>query len=95
MSTKEAKEAKPKRGRSPYVFFCTEKRPEVVKKYPDLKFGEIGKKLGEMWKDLDDSKKEPYKQKAIKDKERYKNEMSKMGKVMKGKKGKSSSTDSD
>ena len=93
MSKKEGKEAKPKRGLSAYVFFCRDKRPEVVKKYPDLKFGEVGKKLGEMWRDLDDSKKEPYKQKEIKDKERYRNEMSKVN--VKGKKGKTSTSDSD
>lgn len=75
------KEGKPKRGLSAYMFFCTEKRPEIMKKYPDMKFGEVGKKLGEMWKNLSDAKKEPFKQKAIKDKERYENEMSQLNGV--------------
>ena len=90
------KEGKPKRGLSAYMFFCTEKRPEVMKKYPDLKFGEVGKKLGEMWKELSDAKKEPFKQKAIEDKERYEKEMSgfKGTKTSKSKKSKKSS-DSD
>lgn len=85
------KESKPKRGLSAFMFFCNEKRPEVKEKYPDMKFGEVGKKLGEMWNNLSDDKKEPYKQKALKDKERYSNEMSKL----KGGKIKSPSSDSD
>lgn len=84
------KEGKPKRGLSAYMFFCQEQRPEVAKKHPEMKFGELGKMLGEMWRDLDESKKEPYKQKAMKDKERYQKEMGKT----KSKKSKHS-TDSD
>lgn len=85
------KEGKPKRGLSAFMFFCNEKRPDVVKMNPELKFGEVGKKLGEMWRNLEDDKKEPYKQKAILDKERYKNELDKA----KGKKIKNPDSDSD
>ena len=85
------KEGKPKRGLSAYMFFCQEQRPEVAKKHPEMKFGELGKMLGEMWRALDESKKEPYKQKAMKDKERYMNEIAKV----KEEKKKGSSSDSD
>lgn len=79
------KEGKVKRGLNAYMFFANEKRPDLIKKYPEMKIGEIGKKLGEMWKNLDDDKKEPYKQKAIQDKERYKQELAnaKAGKITK------------
>lgn len=86
------KEGKPKRGRCAFMFFCTEKRPEVTKKYPDLKFTEVGKKLGEMWRSLGEESKEPYKQKALKDKERYLNEI---GKIKGGKLKNPSSSDSE
>lgn len=85
------KEGKPKRGLTAFMFFCNEKRPEVVEKNPGLKFGEVGKKLGEMWRNLSDDNKEPYKQKAMKDKERYMNEIAKV----KEEKKKGSSSDSD
>lgn len=85
------KERAPKKWLSAFMFFCTEKRPEVVKNYPGLKFGEVGKKLGEMWRNLRDDSKEPYKQKSIKDKERY---MKEIGKLKLGKL-KGSSSDSE
>lgn len=91
------KEAKPKRGLSAYMFFCSEKRPEIIKKYPDMKFGEIGKKLGEMWKNLSDAQKEPFKKKAMKDKQRYEKEKSKQkdSKLVKPKKTSKSKKSSD
>lgn len=80
---------KPKRSLCAYMFFCNDKRPEVVKESPDLKVAEIGKRLGEMWRNLSDEEKEPYKQKAIQDKKRYQDELAKMSG------SKSNSDDSD
>lgn len=41
--------------------FCQEKRPQVKEENPGIVFGQIGKKLGEMWRELDDAAKEKYK----------------------------------
>jgi len=62
-------------------FFSTEKRP-ALKALEDakpeeerMKFGEYGKKLGGMWKEMDEEAKAPYQAKAVADKERYAKEM--------------------
>lgn len=34
------------------MMFSQEKRPGVVKENPDLSFGEVGKKLGQMWSEI-------------------------------------------
>jgi hypothetical protein len=41
--------------------FSQEKRSTVKEENPDLTFGGIGKKLGEMWRALTDKEKESYK----------------------------------
>lgn len=66
---------KPKRGRSAYIFFSNEKRPEVNEKFPDLKAKEVMSKLGEMWSSCSEEDKEPYNDLAKKDKERYERQM--------------------
>ena len=43
------------------MLFSQEKRPGVKTSNPDLTFGGIGKKLGEMWRALSDAEKEKYK----------------------------------
>jgi hypothetical protein len=48
---------KPKRAMSSFMFFANAKRPEVRSAHPDLKITEVGKKLGEMWKQLEDTEK--------------------------------------
>lgn len=40
----------------------------------DLGPGEVGKILGEKWKELSEKEKKPYEDRAKKDKERYENE---------------------
>jgi len=64
----------PKRGLSAYMFFANDKRDLVHKENPGIKFGEVGKLLGEMWKDLTEKDKQPYLAKAKADKERYESE---------------------
>merc|ERR1711988_1992800 len=44
------------------------------KKDPGIKFGEVGKILGEKWKGLNDKQKAPYEAKAAADKKRYEEE---------------------
>ena len=43
------------------MLFSQEHREKVKKENPDLTFGGIGKKLGEMWRGLSDKEKEEYK----------------------------------
>ena len=69
------KETKPKRGLTAYMFFCSERREQIIKDFPDLTFGEVGKKLGKMWRGLSQEMKIPYEEKAKADKERYLREM--------------------
>jgi len=64
----------PKRGLSAYMFFANEQRDKVREDNPGIKFGEVGKKLGENWKALSDKQKEPYDAKAKADKQRYEEE---------------------
>ena len=47
----------PKRAMTAYMLFCQEKRAEVKEKNPEVGFGQIGKLLGEAWKELDTEEK--------------------------------------
>eukprot|EP01117_Protostelium_nocturnum_P011167 TRINITY_DN4056_c0_g1_i1.p1 TRINITY_DN4056_c0_g1~~TRINITY_DN4056_c0_g1_i1.p1 ORF type:complete len:207 (+),score=87.30 TRINITY_DN4056_c0_g1_i1:111-731(+) len=67
---------RPKRAMSSFMFFANEKRAEVKAKYPDLKVTEIGKKLAELWKELDADEKKKYSDIADSDRERYRNAIS-------------------
>ncbi|KAI8865972.1 putative high-mobility group non-histone chromosomal protein [Ramicandelaber brevisporus] len=71
---KEKDPDQPKRPLSAFMLFTNEKRDQVKADHPDIKFTEVGKKLGEMWGKLSDAEKEPYqneykKKKAVYDKE--------------------------
>ncbi|KAI9258214.1 high mobility group box domain-containing protein, partial [Phascolomyces articulosus] len=61
----------PKRGLSAYMFFSQENRTKVQQDNPDAAFGQIGKILGERWKDMSEEEKKPYQDKADADKKRY------------------------
>jgi hypothetical protein len=43
------------------MLFAKETRPEIVKKNPDMPFGEVGKELGARWRALSDAEKAAYK----------------------------------
>jgi hypothetical protein len=79
----------PKRGLSAYMFFANDNRDKVREDNPGIKFGklithiadssltgagDVGKILGEKWKELSDKDRKPYDEKARVDKERYENE---------------------
>ncbi|CAO3672075.1 unnamed protein product [Rhizopus stolonifer] len=49
--------AAPKRGLSAYMFFSQDNRAVVKEENPKATFGEIGKLLGEKWKNLTDDEK--------------------------------------
>ena len=45
---------------SPYMKFCKETRTTVVKENPKLTFGEVGRKMGEIWRDMSEDDKKKY-----------------------------------
>jgi len=49
---------------SSYMMFFQEIRPIIIKKFPDLKFVEISKRAGDLWKGLTEVEKNKYKRKA-------------------------------
>jgi len=64
----------PKRPVNAYMFFTKEKRDQVRAKYPDLPMVDVSKKLGAMWKLLEDNEKETYQKMAAEDKVRWEKE---------------------
>ncbi len=77
---KAAKKAKkdpnaPKRGQSSFMFFSNEVRSKVKAENPELSFGELGKRIGEMFKALTPGQKEKYEKLASNDKLRYQDAM--------------------
>ena len=65
----------PKRSRSAYIIFCNANRSKVQKANPELGAKDITRKLAEMWKALNDKKREPFDKEAAADKVRYETEM--------------------
>lgn len=65
----------PKAAKSAYIFFCADHRPAIMKKNPEIKFGEVGKALGAKWKSLNENQKTKYKNAAKLDKSRFNGEM--------------------
>lgn len=55
---------KPKRAPSAYFLFMGDARPKVAKAMPDASIGDIGKKLGEMWRELSEEQKAKYQKKT-------------------------------
>ena len=52
---------KEKKAPGPYMVFCKEQRPKIVKANPKFTFGEVGKALGAAWGKLSDKEKAKYK----------------------------------
>lgn len=77
--TKKGKKKKdpnaPKRASTSFLFFSNEMRPKLKAENPDLSFGEMGKKIGELFRNLSSEEKSKYDKAAEEDKTRYKNEM--------------------
>lgn len=48
----------PKRGLSAYMFFVKEKRADVSASNASMSFGEVGKELGRLWKEVSAEDKE-------------------------------------
>ena len=65
----------PKAVSNAYMIFCKARRGELKQENPDLPFGKIGAKLGEIWRMMTPEEKKPYEDKASVDRERYRKEM--------------------
>lgn len=48
----------------PFALFSQEQRPQILRMEPNISFGEIGRKLGEMWHSLTEIEKEEYRRRA-------------------------------
>merc|ERR1711943_98521 len=68
---KKAKKDGPKKPLSAYMFFASERRPQLAKANPDVQFGELGKMLGAEWTKKSAADKKKYEDMAAKDKIRY------------------------
>jgi len=64
----------PKRGMSAFLLYSKDLRETVKNEYPNLKTSEISKVLGEKWKALDESEKQPWVDRAAIESERYNQE---------------------
>ena len=64
----------PKRPLSAFFHFSAAKRPSLRSDNPGLKFGELGKILGEQWRALDPDTRAPYQRLAEADRIRYESE---------------------
>lgn len=67
--------AAPKAASNAYMIFSKEMRPKLKAENPDLSFGKIGARLGEIWRSLSVEEKKPYEDFAAGDRDRYKEEM--------------------
>lgn len=67
----------PKRGMSAFMLFSNEQRNKIKAENPEATFGEVGRKVGEAWKALNDKQKQVYVKKAEQDKKRYEDELQK------------------
>jgi len=61
---KTSKASKGKSKQNAYQAFCVAKRPLVKEENEDITFGETGKKLGEMWKELSEDDRVEWQEKA-------------------------------
>ena len=51
-----------------------EERPKLMKKHPELKFGEVSHQLSQLWADLAETKKKRFIKLSEEDRKRYVNE---------------------
>ena len=65
----------PKRPKTSYIFFCLDKRSEIIESTPNMPAKDIIKELGSAWRSLSSDSKTKYVDLAHKDKERYDKEI--------------------
>ena len=65
----------PKRATSAFMFYSAKMRPIIKGEKPDIKFTEMGKLIGERWREVSTEDRKEFDAMALKDKERYSKEM--------------------
>ena len=64
-----------KRPQNAYILFCEDKREQVLRDDPSLNHKSVMQRLGALWKDLPEELKQPYKEKAHKLLEEFKQQI--------------------
>ncbi|RKP19332.1 HMG-box, partial [Rozella allomycis CSF55] len=67
----------PKQPISSFLAFYRHKRSEMAKKHPELTFGQVSSKLGELWKSMNFVERRPFVDEANKDRIRFADEQEK------------------
>lgn len=65
----------PKKPLTSFMLFSKEVRTRIQKENPSMTFGELGKKIGELFRGLSSSEKQKYEDMFKEEKERYKKQM--------------------
>ena len=84
----------PRGAMSAFMFYSKDHRARIQDENQGVSFGDIGRILGQKWKELPDEEREKYTKKALEDRERYHRE-SENYKETKKQPEDSSSNDSD
>lgn len=61
----------PKKAMSAFMYFSNKMRPKIKAENPDISFGDLGKRIGELYRALTPEEKEPFEKMATNDKKRY------------------------
>jgi len=72
---KRKPEGYPKGVKSAYIFYTNENRPLVKEKHPEIKFGELSKMLGQMWKVTNEEERKKFVALTLEDKVRFEKEV--------------------
>jgi len=64
----------PKRALTAFIFFSNHMRPNIRSEFPDMKIPEIGKRLGFLWRNMDDDQRAPFRSLETDDKSRHERE---------------------
>ena len=81
----------PKKAMSAFMYFSNKMRPKIKAENPDISFGDLGKRIGELYRALTPEEKEPYEEMATDDKKRF--ERANAAYASKSKKGEGDSVD--
>lgn len=65
-----------KGAKTAWIYFCKERRQDILKKTPNMSFGDICKVLAPEWRSMNETEKKPYVDLHILDKKRYLEECS-------------------
>jgi len=72
---KDAKDKPPKKPRNAYNFFAEDTRKQMKEEGDERKFGEMNKEISSRWKEVSESDKKPFEERAATDKTRYEGEL--------------------